>query len=296
MAVKISAEAVKNLREQTGAGMMECKNALVQAEGDVAKAEDIIAKMGHRKAAKSASRTAKEGLIAIKTASDNHKGVLVEINCETDFVARDESFKAFVEAVGRVALETGQDSVEALLQNPIDGYDSIEDARKALIAKIGENIQIRRMRHLRADQNESIGAYLHGNRIGVLVKMKGGDVSLSRDVAMHIAAMSPQFIAPKDVSADVIAKEKEILVARAKESGKPDNIIEKIVQGQLNKYLNDICLLGQPFVKDQDISVENYLKTNKATLLDFVRFAVGEGIQVTKMSFQEEVMAQARGK
>jgi elongation factor Ts len=288
----ITAAMVKDLRERTGAGMMECKKALVEANGVMETAEDIIAKSGHRKAAKTASRTAAQGKIVI--AGSDKACALLEVNCETDFVARDENFSNFCDEVAKIAVETNTSEVDALLALPGAGHATIEAARQALIARIGENIQIRRMALFQATGNDLIGRYLHQTRIGVLVVLDGGNEALAKDLAMHIAAMKPQFMTPEQVPEDIIARQKAIFVDIAKQSGKPDNIAEKMVQGQLQKHLAEICLTGQPFFKDPDQTIGALLKANKATIKQMIRFEVGEGIEVIKKSFDEEV-AEVRG-
>lgn len=288
----ITAAMVKDLRDKTGAGMMECKKALVEANGNMQEAEDIIAKSGHKKAAKSASRTAAQGKIVI--AGSSQISVMIEVNCETDFVARDENFSRFCDEVAKVALEKQVDSVETLITLPVEGYASIEEARQALIARIGENIQIRRIALVKAQDSEQIGSYVHQFRIGVLVLIEGGKPELAKDLAMHIAAMKPQYVAPENVPEAVMAREKAIFVDIAKQSGKPDNIIEKMVAGQLQKFLAEICLVGQPFFKDPDQTIAALLKSQQAAIKNMVRFEVGEGIEVNKKSFEEEV-AEARG-
>lgn len=288
----ITAAMVKDLRERTGAGMMECKKALVEANGVMETAEDIIAKSGHRKAAKTASRTAAQGKITI--AGSGKACALVEVNCETDFVARDENFSNFCDEVAKIAVETNTSEVDALLALPCSGHATIEAARQALIARIGENIQIRRIALFQAAGNDLIGRYLHQTRIGVLVVLDGGNDALAKDLAMHIAAMKPQFMTPEQVPEDIIARQKAIFVDIAKQSGKPDNIAEKMVQGQLQKHLAEICLTGQPFFKDPDQTIGALLKANKATIKQMIRFEVGEGIEVIKKSFDEEV-AEVRG-
>ncbi|MBI2790791.1 MAG: elongation factor Ts [Gammaproteobacteria bacterium] len=287
----VTAAMVKELRERTGAGMMECKKALVEANGDMETAEDIIAKSGHKKAAKSASRTAAEGRIVI--ASNPQNAAVVEINCETDFVARDENFVQFAQQIAEKVLATGIVDADKLLEASMDGK-TIEDARKNLITRLGENIQIRRMKVMNAQTSQRIGQYVHNSRIGTLVLVEGGDDALAKDLAMHVAAMKPQFVSQDEVPAKTIAKEKEIMMERAKQSGKPENILEKIVEGQLQKHLNEHCLIGQPFFKDPDQTVTQLLKSKNAKVLQMIRFEVGEGIEVIKKSFEEEV-AQARG-
>lgn len=289
----ITAEMVKNLRERTGAGMMECKKALVEANGDMSQAEDIIAKSGNKKADKSASRTAAQGRIAI--ANSHTSAVMIEINCETDFVARDNGFIQFCQAVADLALAKECQSVDTLLSLPFDSSGNVEEARKAAIVRIGENIQIRRLHLVKAESMQRIGSYIHNARIGTLVLLEGGNEELAKDLAMHIAAMKPQYISPTEIPAAIVEKEHAIFMERAKQSGKPDNILEKIVQGQLQKQANEICLLGQPFFKDPDKTIESLLKSLNAKVISMLRFEVGEGIEVVKKSFEEEVMEQARG-
>lgn len=289
----ITAEMVKNLRERTGAGMMECKKALVEANGDMSQAEDIIAKSGNKKADKSASRTAAQGRIAI--ANSHTSAVMIEINCETDFVARDNGFIQFCQAVADLALAKECQSVDTLLSLPFDSSGNVEEARKAAIVRIGENIQIRRHHLVKAESMQRIGSYIHNARIGTLVLLEGGNEELAKDLAMHIAAMKPQYISPTEIPAAIVEKEHAIFMERAKQSGKPDNILEKIVQGQLQKQANEICLLGQPFFKDPDKTIESLLKSLNAKVISMLRFEVGEGIEVVKKSFEEEVMEQARG-
>ncbi len=293
MAEQITAEMVKALRERTGAGMMECKKALVEAKGDMTAAEDIIAKSGSRKADKSASRTAAQGRIAI--ASSPTSAVMIEINCETDFVARDEGFAQFCQAVADLALAKDCQNVEALMALPFDSTGNVEEARKAIIVRIGENIQIRRLHVMKAQAKQRIGSYIHNARIGTLILLEGGNEELAKDLAMHVAAMKPQFISPSEIPQAIVQKEHEIFMERAKQSGKPENILEKIVQGQLQKQANEICLLGQPFFKDPDKTIEALVKSLNASILGMIRFEVGEGIEVIKKSFEEEVMEQARG-
>lgn len=293
MAEQITADMVKALRERTGAGMMECKKALVEAKGDMTAAEDIIAKSGSRKADKSASRTAAQGRIAI--ASSPTSAVMIEINCETDFVARDEGFAQFCQAVADLALAKDCQNVEALMALPFDSTGNVEEARKAIIVRIGENIQIRRLHVMKAQAKQRIGSYIHNARIGTLILLEGGNEELAKDLAMHVAAMKPQFISPSEIPQAIVQKEHEIFMERAKQSGKPENILEKIVQGQLQKQANEICLLGQPFFKDPDKTIEALVKSLNASILGMIRFEVGEGIEVIKKSFEEEVMEQARG-
>jgi elongation factor Ts len=286
----VTAALVKELRERTGAGMMECKKALVETNGDMDAAIELLRKSGLAKADKKAGRVAAEGKIVEAQAGGN--AVLVEINSETDFVAKDENFAAFADKVAQVALALGSDDVEALKAADVDGQ-SVEEARQALVAKIGENVQVRRL--TRIDSAGVIGSYVHGGRIGVLVELEGGDEELARDLAMHVAALSPAYATADDVPADVLAKEKEILVAQAQDSGKPAEIIEKMVEGRLRKYLAEITLVGQPFVKDGDVTVGKLLEQKGASVKGFSRLAVGEGIEKKEENFAEEVMQQVAG-
>ena len=292
---KITAAMVKELRERTGSGMMECKKALVEAGGDIDAAIEQMRKSGLAKADKKAGRTAAEGKIVIKVSDDGKRAVILEINSETDFVAKNEDFLNFADQVAKRALEAGALTVEELLQLPLEeGGPTIEEARRELIAKLGENINIRRLMRFETESGK-LACYLHGNRIGVVVEMEGGDDQLAKDIAMHVAASKPVCVDESGVPAETLAKEKEIFSAQAEASGKPANIVEKMVEGRLRKFLKEITLLGQPFVKDPDQSVEQLLKSNGATVIRFVRFEVGEGIEKQEADFAEEVMAQVRG-
>jgi elongation factor Ts len=288
----VTAAQVKELRERTGAGMMECKKALVETGGDMDGAIEQLRKAGLAQADKKASRVAAEGRIALALSADGGKAAMVEVNCETDFVAKDDSFNAFANAVAAKVLEQSPADVEALSGTRIGG-DTVEQARQALVAKIGENIQVRRFVQ-RASQGP-LGAYVHGGKIGVLVEIAGGDEELAKDLAMHVAALNPQFVSEADVPAEIVAKEKEILLAQAESSGKPAEIIEKMVSGRLRKQLAEITLLGQPFVKDSDITVAKLLDQNKARVLGFDRIVVGEGIEKKESNFADEVMQQVKG-
>lgn len=294
--MQISASMVKELRERTGAGMMECKKALTEVGGDMEAAVELMRKAGQAKADKKAGRVAAEGRIVIAVSDDRRHAVILEINCETDFVAKDAQFQAFAEAVARQALASSPPDVASLstLSSPDLGGQTIETARQELVNKIGENIQIRRFEHLDL-KGDVLGQYLHGTRIGVLVDMKGGSPELAKDVAMHIAASRPLCISEADVPRDVLEKEQEIFTAQAEASGKPANIVEKMVQGRLKKYLGEVTLLGQPFVKDPDKTVGKILLEGGAEVLGFVRYEVGEGIEKRSDNFVEEVMAQAKG-
>jgi len=288
----VTAAMVKELRERTGAGMMECKKALVETNGDLDAAIEALRKSGLAQADKKASRIAAEGKIALAISEGGNNAVMVEVNCETDFVAKDSSFNAFAEAVARNALNDEPTDVDALMATTIDGA-SVEEARQALVSKIGENIKVRRF--VRDTTSGKLGAYVHGGKIGVLVSISGGDEELARDLAMHVAALNPEYISADDVPADVMAHEKDILIAQAQDSGKPAEIIEKIVTGRLRKHLAGITLLGQPFVKDGDITVAKLLEQKSAAVISFDRLAVGEGIEKKEDNFAEEVMQQVTG-
>jgi len=278
-----SASMVKELRERTGLGMMECKKALVEAGGDIDKAIDDLRKSSGMKAAKKAGRIAAEGIVAIKVADDNSYGVMVEVNSETDFVARDDGFLAFVNQVVEKAFSEKQTDVSALAA-------SMEDARQALVQKIGENINVRRVELIEAPV---VGAYVHSNnRIAVLVSLTAGDAEVAKDVAMHVAAVNPQVVKPEDMPEEVVAKEKEIFVAQARESGKPEEIIEKMISGRINKFLSESSLVNQPFVKDPEIKVGKLVKDAGGDVQSFVRFEVGEGIEKEEVDFAAEVAAQ----
>ena len=290
----ITAAMVKDLRERTGAGMMECKKALVECDGDIEAAIEHMRKTGLAKADKKAGRTAAEGLISIKASDDNKKAAIVEVNCETDFVAKGDDFQNLCDEVAQLALDNQPADLDALLALPMSGGDSVADTLKAMIAKIGENMGVRRFKLVSAD-NGQVSSYSHGSRIGVVVSMEGGNDELGRDIAMHIAASRPSAVSEAEVDPALIEKEKEIFTAQAAESGKPADIIEKMIGGRINKFLKEITLLGQPFVKDPDTTVEKLLKGAGATVLSFERFEVGEGIEKKKENFADEVMAQVKG-
>jgi elongation factor Ts len=272
--------------------MMECKKALVETQGDLDAAIESLRKSGLAQADKKASRVAAEGRIALATSGDGREAVLVEINCETDFVAKDDSFNAFANAVAQNVLAENPADVGALMDTRIDGA-TVEEARQALVSKIGENVQVRRF--IRTSTEGSLGAYVHGGRIGVLVDLADGSEELARDLAMHVAAMNPEYVSANDVPADVIAHEKDILMAQAEGSGKPPEIVEKMVEGRLRKHLAGITLLGQPFVKDGDLTVEKLLQQSRANVRAFNRIAVGEGIEKKQENFADEVMQQVKG-
>jgi len=283
----ISASLVKELRERTGAGMMECKKALTENNGDIDAAGEWLRKSGLAKADKKASRVAAEGRIAV--AQDGGKAVLVEINSETDFVAKDEGFIAFANAVAQAALTSGAADVDALKSAKLPNGETVEEARAAAIAKLGENIQVRRMASITTTNN--VAAYSHGGKIGVLVEVAGGDADFARGIAMHVAAMNPPHNKAADVPAEFVAKEKEIELAKMsdKDKQKPAEILEKIISGKIAKIVNEVTLYGQPYALDQDKTVEATVKAAGADVVGFQRLAVGEGIEKVKEDYAAEV-------
>jgi elongation factor Ts len=282
----MSAALIKELRERTGLGLLECKKALAEADGDIDAAIEALRKSSGMKAAKKAGRTAADGVVAIEAAADGSFAAMVEVNSETDFVARDENFLGFVKRVTSKAFEQRIADIEVL------AGDEIEEARQALVQKIGENISVRRVVTHEASDG-IVGGYVHGNnRIAVLVALKGGSDELARDVAMHIAAVNPQVVSPDDMPADVIAKEREIYAAQAQDSGKPAEIVEKMIDGRIRKFLAENSLTEQAFVKDPDMTVGKLVSGAGATIVGFTRFEVGEGIEVEKVDFAAEVAAQ----
>lgn len=291
--MSITASMVKELREITGAGMMECKKALVETNGNIEVAIENMRKSGAAKAAKKSGRVAADGIIKVAASADNKTAVLVEINCETDFVAKDENFLSFAETVTQAALDNKATDVEAVMATEVDGK-TLEQSRTDLVAKIGENVQVRRVQLVSSSEGQ-VGYYSHGKNIGVVVSATGADDELIKDLAMHIAAANPEYVDADQVPAAQLEKEKEILIAQAQDSGKPAEIIEKMVGGRIRKYLAEITLKGQPFVKDPDVTVEKLLSSKNADVVEFVRFEVGEGIEKKVDNFVEEVMAQARG-
>ncbi|MDC8830404.1 translation elongation factor Ts [Alteromonas gilva] len=282
----VTAALVKELRERTGAGMLDCKKALVETDGDIELAIENMRKSGQAKAAKKAGRIAAEGVILTKV--EGGKATMLELNCETDFVARDEGFLAFGNKLLTVAFDKGLNDIEELNASEIDG-GVVSDVRDALVAKIGENISPRRVLTV---EGETLGAYVHGGRIGVVSILTSGDEELAKDVAMHVAASSPQFVKPEQVPAEVVEKEKAIQIEIAMQSGKPADIAEKMVAGRMKKFTGEISLTGQPFVKDPSVSVGELLKSNGADVVNFVRFEVGEGIEKKSEDFAAEVAAQ----
>jgi len=288
---EITASMVKELRSRTGLGMMECKKALEEAGGDMNKAEDLLRIRSGAKASKVAGRVAAEGTIGIHLSGDRKLGALVEVNCETDFVAKDQNFAGFAKAVAELAAAGNVTDVEALAQARLASGESVEATRQALVMKLGENISVRRAAVHKA--RGRLAHYLHGTRIGVMVDLEGGDETLGKDLAMHVAASKPISVSRDQVPAELIAREREIAKARALESGKPANLVEKIVEGSVQKYLAEVTLLGQPFVKDDKTTVEKLLAAKGAKVHAFTLFIVGEGIEKKAADFAAEVMAQA---
>lgn len=272
----ITASQVSELRKITDCGMMDCKKALVETDGDMEKAIDVLRKKGISKAAKRSGNIATEGVVVVHCDTKDKSGVMIEINCETDFVARDDNFQQFTENLIHLAHDKKIDSLDALSHAIFEKNITVEQARQTLVAKLGENINIRRLASIQT--SDTIACYSHSGRIGVLIAMGGGNGVLAKDLAMHIAASRPSVILPEEVDASMLAKEKEICAAQAEESGKPKNLIEKIVEGRIKKFVNEVSLVGQPFVKDSSITVGQLLKSQKAVVESFVRFELGEGI------------------
>jgi elongation factor Ts len=293
--MQISAAMVKELRERTGAAMMECKKALVATGGDMEAAVEHMRKAGLAQADKKSGRVAAEGVVVIEVAADASVAAMVEVNSETDFVSKGNEFNDFAKTVAQRVLTDNPTNLEALMEAPLSAQDnrSIETARQELVAKIGENLQVRRFARHEATEGK-IGRYLHGGRIGVLVVIRGADDALAKDIAMHVAASRPICIAEEQVAPETLDKERQILIAQAEESGKPPDIIAKMVEGRLKKYLAEVTLLGQPFVKDPDQTVGKLLKSANAEAVYFERFEVGEGIEKRDENFADEVMAQVQ--
>jgi elongation factor Ts len=292
---EVSASKVMELRGRTGLGMMECKKALLETDGDIAKAEDLLRIKSGAKASKAADRVAAEGVIGAMISADGKTGALIELNCETDFVARNADFVAFAKTLARLAVERNPADVAALLALPLDEA-TVESARQALVQKLGENISVRRFSRLATPAR--LTQYLHGGRIGVMVALEGGDEQTGKDIAMHIAAsvanVRPLCVSRDQVPAELIDKERTIYAAQAAESGKPADIVAKIVEGRINKYLAEVTLMGQPFAKDTEQTVEKYLKSKGATVRSFALYVVGEGIEKKKDDFAAEVAAMAK--
>lgn len=299
---QITAEMVRDLRERTGVGMMECKKALVAANGHIDEAIEALRKAGQATAIKKGSRVAAEGLVSATVTADNKTAVIGEVNCETDFVAREDRFKQFTAEVVKCALNTNATDVSDLSAKSLANGMTVEAARLELVAKIGENISLRRLKRINAVDNGVVAAYLHGSdpataRIGAVVALDVANVNLAKDIAMHVAAMRPEYLSEADVPAERVAKEKEILLAQAQEAnaGKPADILEKIIAGRMGKFIKEITLLGQPFVKDPDQTVGALLNSAKAKITDYARYEVGEGIEKKTTDFVSEVMSQVKG-
>ena len=293
--MSISAATVMKLRERTGAGMMECKKFLIATNGDIEEAITEMRKAGQAKADKKADRIAAEGIIVIAKTADLSHAVMLEINSETDFVARDANFTDFASKVADTALNLNLNDASLLANENLRGSDqTIEQARQQLVAKIGENIKLRRLQQLNCEAGVVVGTYSHGSRIGVIVALKNGDEALAKDIAMHIAASKPLVVDRTQVSKDDIENEREIFTAQARESGKPQEIIAKMIEGRISKFIDEVSLIGQPFVKDPNMKIGQLLKNKNAEVLSFYRYEVGEGIEKKEDNFVEEVMAQVR--
>ncbi|HCG2262647.1 TPA: elongation factor Ts [Staphylococcus aureus] len=290
----ISAKLVKELREKTGAGMMDCKKALTETDGDIDKAIDYLREKGIAKAAKKADRIAAEGLVHVETKCND--AVIVEINSETDFVARNEGFQELVKEIANQVLDTKAETVEALMETTLPNGKSVDERIKEAISTIGEKLSVRRFAIRTKTDNDAFGAYLHmGGRIGVLTVVEGStDEEAARDVAMHIAAINPKYVSSEQVSEEEINHEREVLKQQALNEGKPENIVEKMVEGRLRKYLQEICAVDQDFVKNPDVTVEAFLKTKGGKLVDFVRYEVGEGMEKREENFADEVKGQMK--
>ncbi|MFN1724190.1 translation elongation factor Ts [Staphylococcus aureus] len=290
----ISAKLVKELREKTGAGMMDCKKALTETDGDIDKAIDYLREKGIAKAAKKADRIAAEGLVHVETKGND--AVIVEINSETDFVARNEGFQELVKEIANQVLNTKAETVEALMETTLPNGKSVDERIKEAISTIGEKLSVRRFAIRTKTDNDAFGAYLHmGGRIGVLTVVEGStDEEAARDVAMHIAAINPKYVSSEQVSEEEINHEREVLKQQALNEGKPENIVEKMVEGRLRKYLQEICAVDQDFVKNPDVTVEAFLKTKGGKLVDFVRYEVGEGMEKREENFADEVKGQMK--
>ena len=291
----ITAALVKEVRERTGSGMMEGKKALVASNGDIDAAIEEMRKSGLAKADKKSDRVAAEGIIAIETSADGKSAVMIEVNSETDFVTKSEDFMTFVNNLSKAVLKAQPADLDALMALSFnDAGESVEVVRQALVAKIGENIQVRRF-ELMSNDAGVIGSYRHGDRIGTMVNLTGGDLTLAKDVSMHVAASRPQAVSAADLPEELLEKERDIVATQAKDSGKPEAIIEKMVEGRMKKFVNEISLMGQSFVKDPDVTVEQLVKKSDATVNAFAFFEVGEGIEKAEDNFAEEVMAQVKG-
>jgi elongation factor Ts len=290
----ITAALVKDLRERTGAGMMDCKRALTETNGDMEAAIDLMRTSGAAKAAKKSGRVAAEGLVKVNISDDNKTATILEVNSETDFVTKGDDFINFVNTLGELALKTKPADIEELLTQTLDNGDSLDKAREDIVAKVGENVSIRRVKTVTVDSGV-IGAYKHGERIAVLAVLEGGDETLAKDIAMHVAATRPECVTEDQLDSALLEREKAIFVEQARESGKPENIIEKMIGGRMKKFVNEVTLYGQAFVKDPDTTVGALAKANNAEVVSFIRYEVGEGIEKKEENFADEVAAQMKG-
>jgi elongation factor Ts len=291
----ITASMVKELRERTSAGMMECKKALSETDGDMEAAVQLLRTTGAAKADKKAGRVAAEGVVSIYISDNRKLGVIVEVNSETDFVAKGDDFQQFAADIAAVVAATNPADIDALNETKLPSGETVDEARRALIAKLGENITVRRFERIEAEGDAVISSYQHGLKIGVLIESVGGNEDLGKDLAMHIAAMKPICVSTDQVPAEAVEKEKQVFSAQAAESGKPAEIIEKMITGRINKFLNEVALHGQDFVKDSSTSVGKLLKAENASVVKFTRLEVGEGIEKKVEDFAAEVAAQAKG-
>ena len=295
--MSISAQQVKELRDRTSAKMMDCKRALVETDGDLEKAVELLRKKSQSSADKKSTKITGDGVVIAKLSDDGKKASLLEVNSQTDFVARDESFLSFANSVVDLALDKEISTAENLLSSPLNGDQTVDQVRVELVSKLGENINCRRLAFTKAESdNELVSSYVHQGKIGVIVKISGGNADIARDMAMHVAANAPLVIEPSDVPQELVEKEKDIFIAQAKESGKPDDIIQKMIQGRVAKFVGEQSLAGQAFVKDPSMKVAKVLSQANAKVLEFVRFEVGEGIEKEEGDFAKEVMEQAFGK
>ena len=286
--MEIKAIDVKKLREETNAGMMDCKKALLESDGDFEKAKLLLREKGQSKADKKSGRTTAQGLVRVDT-NDDHISIL-EVNCETDFAAKDTLFDDFVSKISKLILSDSIDTIDQLNVQGIDEFGTVEDFRKFVVSKIGENITIRRFE--RIPLNGTAGSYIHGNKIASLAIIENGDEQLAKDIAMHVAASQPEYIQFSDIPEDLLNQEKKILTKQVEDEGKPAEIVPKIVEGKLNKQLNSITLMGQEFIKDPDLTVAKLLDKNGASIVSFIRYEVGEGVEVVEVNFADEVKAQ----
>ena len=290
----ITAALVKDLRERTGAGMMDCKKALNETNGDMEAAIDLMRASGAAKAAKKSGRVAAEGLVKVNISDDKKTATILEVNSETDFVTKGDDFIEFVNTLGALALKTTPKNIDDFLTQTLDNGNSLEKAREDIVAKVGENVSIRRVETITIDSGV-IGAYKHGERIAVVSVLEGGDEALAKDIAMHVAATRPECVSEEQLDPELLEREKAIFVEQARESGKPDNIIEKMIGGRMKKFVNEVTLYGQAFVKDPDTTVGALAKSNNAEVISFVRYEVGEGIEKKEENFADEVAAQMKG-